>query len=102
MNRIFKIFFRTSAFLSKEIYGIVRQTRLILTLVLGPFLILLLFGIGYRADARPLRTIFVVQDDNPYREQVESFANSLGPQLIYQGTVSETGPALREIKTRAG
>ena len=39
--------------------------RLILTLVLGPFLILLLFGIGYRNQARDLRTLFVVANGKP-------------------------------------
>jgi len=98
MNRIFKVFIRTSAFLGKESYEILRQTRLILALVLGPFLILLLFGIGYRNEARPLRTLFVVQDDNPYRKQVESFASSLGSQLLYQGIVSDNGQALAKLK----
>jgi len=95
MDQIFKIFIRTTAFLGKEIYEILRQTRLILALVLGPFLILLLFGIGYRDEARSLRTLFVVQDDNPYREQVESFASSLGSPLLYQGIVSDNGQASR-------
>ena len=98
MDQIFKIFIRTSAFLGKEIYEILRQTRLILALVLGPFLILLLFGIGYRDGARSLRTLFVVQDDNPYREQVESFANSLGSPLLYQGIVSDNGHALTKLE----
>jgi ABC-2 type transport system permease protein len=98
MNRIFKIFIRTSAFLGKEIYAILRQTRFILTLVLGPFLILLLFGIGYRDQARPLRTLFVVQDDNPYREQVESFASANSSQLLYQGMVSDTNQAFANLK----
>jgi ABC-2 type transport system permease protein len=65
---------------------------------LGPFLILLLFGIGFRNEARPLRTLFVVQDDNPYREQVESFATSLGSQLIYQGMVSDISQAQARLK----
>ena len=98
MNRIFKVIIRSSAFLGKEINTILRQTRLILTLVLGPFLILLLFGIGYRNEARPLRTLFVVQDDNPYREQVEAFATSLGSQLIYQGMVSDISQAQARLK----
>ena len=43
---------RSSSFLRKEIYEILRQPRLVATLVLGPFLILFLFGIGYRAQQR--------------------------------------------------
>ena len=51
---------RVSAFISKELVEILRQTRLLLVLVLGPFLILLLFGLGFRNEARVLRTLFVV------------------------------------------
>jgi ABC-2 type transport system permease protein len=44
----------------------IRQPRLLLTLILGPFLILLLFGIGYRDTARDVRTIFVAAEDNEF------------------------------------
>ncbi len=99
MNRIFKDFYpHLRISWQRNLMPSLRQTRLILTLVLGPFLILLLFGIGYRNEARPLRTLFVVQDDNPYREQVESFASSLGSQLLYQGMVSDNGQALAKLK----
>ena len=46
LEHIARIFIRTSSFLIMEIVEILRQPRLVLTLVLGPFLILLLFGIG--------------------------------------------------------
>jgi ABC-2 type transport system permease protein len=98
VKQIFKVIIRTSAFLGKEINGILRQTRLIMTLVLGPFLILLLFGIGYRNVMLPLRTLFVIKDDNPYREQVESYANSLGSNLVYQGMISDSSQALMKLK----
>jgi len=39
---------RIGAFARKEMTEILRQPRLLLTLILGPFLILLLFGIGYK------------------------------------------------------
>src|SRR5512144_3433582 len=82
---VFRFFIRIYAFISKELAEILRQTPLILTLVLGPFLILLLFGIGYRSEARPLRTVFVVSGDAEMKQQVEEYAKNLGPQLIYRG-----------------
>ena len=47
MIRFFKFLVRVSSFLDKEMTEIFRQPKLILTLVLGPFLIMLLFGLAY-------------------------------------------------------
>jgi ABC-2 type transport system permease protein len=97
MSRIFRFFVRGSAFLRKEIVEVLRQPRLILLLVLGPFLIMLLFGLGYRNEARVLRTIFVVSPDHPIASRVEEFAKNLSPQLDYQGSQPSEVSALAEL-----
>ncbi len=89
---------RTSAFLRAEIFEILRQPRLILTLVLGPFIILLLFGIGYRNTARPLRTMFVVEQGDPLGQQIQQMAPNLGPQLIFKGITSNKDAALAQLR----
>ncbi len=48
MGNFFRGIIRSSSFFRKEIFEILRQPRLVATLVLGPFLILFIFGIGYR------------------------------------------------------
>ncbi len=98
LTNIFHSFIRASAFLRAEVFEILRQPRLILTLVLGPFLILLLFGIGYRNIARPLRTLFVVEQDNQLATQIQQMAPSLGPQLIFMGVVSNQDSALARLR----
>ena len=50
---------RSFAFLRKEVVEIVRQPRLIVMLVAGPFALLLMFGYGYSEEAVQKRTIFV-------------------------------------------
>ena len=50
---------RSLAFLRKELVSVWRQPRLIATLVLGPFLILFLFGLGYQEMPDPFRTVVV-------------------------------------------
>ncbi len=50
---------RSLAFLRKELVSVWRQPRLIVTLVLGPFLILFLFGLGYQELPEPFRTVVV-------------------------------------------
>lgn len=98
MNKIVKSIIRMMAFLSKEISEIIRQPRLLLTLVLGPFLILFIFGIGYQNKARALRTLFVIQKDSPIKSQIEQYAKTLGPQLIYAGVTSDEAAALQELR----
>lgn len=71
----------------------IRQPRLILTLVLGPFLIMLVFGLGYRNQARELRTVFVVKEGPEVAEQVRQYGQSLGPQLIYEGITDDEANA---------
>lgn len=51
---------RLLAFFSKEVNEIRRQPKLVLSLILGPFLILLLFGAGYQGDQPQLKTALVV------------------------------------------
>lgn len=98
MNSLSRFFIRTFAFLGKEIFEILRQPQLILTLILGPFLILLLFGIGYRNEARPLRTLFVVPEDSALREAVEQQVTQMGPQLLFAGITSSEEEARRRLR----
>ncbi len=95
--RPFRSLVRTTSFLSKEIAEIMRQPRLILTLVLGPFLILALFGVGYRNQARALRTLFVAPPGSAVTKQIQEQAGSLGPQLIYMGTTSDEAEAKNRL-----
>jgi ABC-2 type transport system permease protein len=53
---------RSLAFVRKELVSVWRQPRLIATLVLGPFLILFLFGLGYQEMPEPFRTVLVAEE----------------------------------------
>lgn len=97
MGKIAGSIIRTSAFLRKEIFEILRQPKLILSLVLGPFLILLIFGIGYRNEPQDLRTLFVAPEGSGMVEQIEELAPNLGPQLIYEGVISDPEVALERL-----
>lgn len=65
---------RALTFVRKEILDVVRQPLLLLALIIGPFLILAIFGVGLREVDPPLRTVLVVEDDAELREPVEEFA----------------------------
>lgn len=98
MSSFFHTVVRISAFLRKEVTEVLRQPRLILTLILGPFLILFLFGIGYQNQARPVKALFVVKDDNPIAPQIQAYAATLGDQLRYAGVTSDREDALVRLR----
>jgi len=82
-----------AGFLRKEMIDIGRQPRLVLMLVLGPFLILLAFGLGYRQSPDPYRTLFVTPAGSPIAERVEGYAAELGQFVRYEGTTDDAAAA---------
>ena len=61
--RIFKSITRVSSFTRKELIEIVRRPGAFLSLVLGPFLVMAIFGLGYGGQRRDLDTILVIPAD---------------------------------------
>ncbi len=92
-TEISRVFIRISSFLLKEMLEIARQPMLLVTLVLGPFLILLFFGIGFRNEPQALRTLFVVEAGSPLADRIEQYATTLGRQLIFEGITSDAEEA---------
>ncbi len=88
---------RVTTFLRKELATVFRQPRLILTLILGPFLIMLLFGFAFQGEGRSLRTLFVVDPDSPFAQQVQEFAKTIGPAIIYEGILPNREDALGRL-----
>ncbi|HZG67235.1 MAG TPA: hypothetical protein VEZ12_10855, partial [Herpetosiphonaceae bacterium] len=76
---MFKGIIRLLAFFAKELAEVRRQPRLVLSLVLGPFLILALFGLGYSGEQPRLRTIVVVPPGSEEDQRVRTLAENLGP-----------------------
>jgi ABC-2 type transport system permease protein len=60
-------------FFFKELSTVLGQPRLVMSLVLGPFLIMLLFGLGYRGPQPRLRTILVLPDDPAIAGKVDVY-----------------------------
>ncbi|HEV7810696.1 MAG TPA: ABC transporter permease, partial [Candidatus Limnocylindrales bacterium] len=58
--RLFKTLTRVLAVVGKELVSILRRPGALISLVLGPFLIMALFGFGYSGYRRPLDTIVVL------------------------------------------
>ncbi len=97
MIRLFKFFIRISAFVSKELTEIVRQPKLILMLVLGPFLVMFLFGLGYPNQSRALRTIFVAEDPKSLQGGLKAITETTNPSIVNQGVENNKDVALAKL-----
>jgi ABC-2 type transport system permease protein len=89
---------RAGAFVRKEIVEVVRQPRLLASLVLGPFLILLLFGVGYQA-VRPLDMYVVASEDDFLGQAVIDWAEDSGQAVTVVGTGSDEAEGLRLLES---
>ena len=69
---------RTSSFF-KEIWSSIRQPRLVLSVLLGPFLILAAFGIGYKGQTPELDTLLVLPSDQRLPEDPRRIATCSAP-----------------------
>jgi ABC-2 type transport system permease protein len=74
---MFKSIIRLLSFFSKEMNELRRQPKLILSLLLGPFLILLLFGVGYQGERPKLRTALVVPPQSLDAAQLDALKKAI-------------------------
>jgi ABC-2 type transport system permease protein len=89
----FRRFLQIGTFLRKEAVDVLRQPRLLLTLVIGPFLIMALFGLGYRNEPAKLRTLFVAPEGSPLIDKVEGYAEQIDQFVKYEGVTTDAAAA---------
>lgn len=97
MIRFFKFLIRISSFLSKELTEILRQPRLILVLVLGPFLVMFLFGLGYPDQNRVLRALYVAEDPKSLEGEMKVITETTSPSIVNQGVENNKELALAKL-----
>lgn len=89
---------RTIGFIRKELWSVLRQPRLILTLVVGPFLILLIFGFGYTEQIKPLRTVIAVESDEArLATDVDDLGDAFGSSIELVGTTTDADAAVGQL-----
>jgi len=98
VRRAWRSAVRTSSFLRKELVETLRQPRLIATLVLAPFLILLLFGTGLKDRDPTVATVFVVPEDDALAAEVERFATEPSWRLQVRAITRDRDEALRRLQ----
>jgi len=86
------------AFVRKELAEIVRQPMLLLLLVLGPFILLLLFGAGYKDTTIKLRTEFVGPEGSLYEDAISDYSDQLDEYIEVRGFTADEQAARRDLE----
>jgi ABC-2 type transport system permease protein len=94
-----KLLVRVLAIVGKEITEVTRRPGAILSLVLGPFLILAVFGFGYQGIKRDLNTIVVIEPGSKLPTDVATYQdlNIRGIKVI--DVVTDAAAAEQRLRT---
>ncbi len=94
-----KAILRLFAFFGKEIHEVRRQPRLVLSLIMGPFLILLAFGLGYMNQRPPLRILLVIPLDLQADPRIQAIQTLVEKNFTLVGVYPDLTPATHDLNT---
>ena len=100
MRALLAIPLRLLAFVGKELVETIRRPGAIVSLILGPFLIMLVFGLGFSGTRRPLETVVVVPAGSQLPTDAASYQQLAGGGLHIAGVTPDQAAA--EAQLRAG
>ena len=100
MRAFLAVIVRLMAFVGKEIVETLRRPGAILSLILGPFLIMAVFGLGYSGFKRPLETVIVAPPDSGLPTDVETYQELAGGGLHISEVTTDAAAA--EARLRGG
>ena len=100
IQALWQTIIRIFAFIGKEIRIIWHQPRLVFSLILGPFFILLLFGLGYKDVPRTLNTLFVVPEGSPLESSIEEYMGSFQGGITFAGITHDAAEADRRLRAQ--
>jgi ABC-2 type transport system permease protein len=92
---------RVTSFVGKELREVIRRPGVLASLVLGPFLIMLLFGLGYTGSRSAFRTEIVVPSDSPLPRDPEFYADLAPGRLQVVGVTEEQAETERRLRNRS-
>lgn len=97
IDRLWSAFLRPWAFVSKEFIQIRRQPQLILALIVAPFLVLLLFGLGYSSRVPELETVLVLPSETPVATSPESLEDEFVYPFVLTDITGNRGQAVSRL-----
>jgi ABC-2 type transport system permease protein len=84
---------RLLALVGKELVEVVRRPGALLSLVLGPFIIMAVFGLGYSGERRPLETVVVIPPSSGLPADTETYQALAGGGMHIQAVTDDADAA---------
>jgi ABC-2 type transport system permease protein len=100
MSQLLAVPVRLLAFLGKELIETVRRPGALFSLVLGPFLIMAIFGLGYDGYRNPLRTVVVAPPDSGLPQDASEYQDVAGDALIVTEVTADRGAAEQQLQSQ--
>jgi ABC-2 type transport system permease protein len=97
---ILKTLTRILAIVGKELVSVVRRPGALLSLVLGPFLIMALFGAGFSGYRRPLDTILVISPQTGISTDPAVYQQVAGEAMHVVGITADEGSAMAQLNAQ--
>lgn len=89
---------RILSIVGKELVEIIRRPGAIVSLVLGPFLIMAIFGLGFNGVRRPLDTVIVVSPDSGLPSDPKTYQDLAGGGLRIVAVTADQTAAEAQLK----
>jgi ABC-2 type transport system permease protein len=84
---------RLLALVGKEIVEAIRRPGALVSLMIGPFAIMALFGFGYSGERRPLETVIVIPPTSGLPTDAQLYQDLAGGGLHIEAVIPERGNA---------
>ena len=97
MSQLLAVPVRLLAFLGKEIIETIRRPGALFSLVLGPFLIMAIFGLGYDGYRNPLRTVVVAPEDAGLPRDPADYSDVAGDALVVTEVTADRKAAEQQL-----
>lgn len=100
MHAPLAVIWRLLAFVGKELIETIRRPGALVSLVLGPFLIMAIFGLGFSGVRRPLETLIVIPPTSGLPTDTAQYQTLAGPPLHIAEVLGDRAAA--ETRLHAG
>lgn len=100
MITIAKSLTRVWAVLRKELTEVVRRPGALLSLILGPFLIMAIFGAGYSGVRRPLDTVLVIPPDSGLSQDAADYQDLAGVGFVISEITADAEAATARLEAQ--
>lgn len=98
MREIVASLVRMGSFTGKELREVLRRPGVLLSLILGPFLIMFVFGLGYSGYREPFLTEIVIPPGNDFPRDPEYYADLAPGRLDVVAVTDDAGPAEQRLR----